>query len=347
MNTLIGMVLCIFGGVGNGSFLLPLKFQKRWQWEHTWGVGIIWMYLIFPWVTAWFTVPHLLTVYRDAGFANVGLTFFWGLVMGTGSLTFTIGIRLLGMALGYAVLMGMIVIFSTTTPLFVKSSDQVATVGGITLLVGVAVFLISVIICSVAGSRRLKETSSGSTSQSGSGKKVNYPLAILVCVYSSFGCSAFYFAQAFADQIKAAAIDHGAVPSAGADAVFCIQLLGAFIPNAIYVVIQLSRKRQWHLLGLGFSEGVLREYFLAIAIGFLWYYSVWLYGRAYSFMGPIGLPAGAAVFMAINLLTGSGWGFKTGEWKNTSKATKRIMLIGLLFLVVAVAVVSIGNYFSS
>lgn len=345
MNTLIGILLCVVGGIGNGTFLLPLKYQKNWGWEHTWGVGVVWMYLIFPWVTAWFTVPELLAVFRDAGPSNVGLTFFWGVVLGTGSLTFTIGTRLLGLALGYAVMMGMIIVFSTTIPLFVQHADQVATVGGVTLLIGVAIFLIAVIVCAVAGRRREREQGTGSSSSPKSATA--YLWALAVCVYAGFGCAAFYFAQAFADRIKAAAEMHGASHSAGPDAVFCICLLGAFIPNAIYVAVQLTRKRTWSLFGLAVSQGALREYSLGLAIGALWYYSVWLYGRAYTIMGEIGLVAGAAIFMAIIMLTGSALGFWTGEWKHAQAATRRIMLTGLSFLILAIAVVGIGNYVSN
>lgn len=342
MNTARGMLLCVLGGVANGSFLLPLKFRKAWEWEHTWGVSVIWMYLIFPWVTAFFTVPELLAVYRDAGPWNVGLTFFWGLVLGTGSLTFTIGTRLLGLALGYAVMMGLIVVFSTTIPLFVQHADQVRTVGGMTLLAGVALFLISVTVCAWAGHRREKEKGINPGRPVGRWKHAHYLWALVVCLYSAFGCSAFYFAQAFADKIKASTIRHGAGASAGPDAVFCIQLLGAFIPNALFVGIQLSRKGKWGQLGLE-----VREHALAAAMGALWYFSSWLYGRAYTFMGEIGLPAGAAVFMAVILLTGNFLGFRTGEWNRTQSSTRRIMLIGLSFLVLAVAVVGAGNYLSS
>ncbi len=63
--------------------------------------------------------------------------------------------------------------------------------------------------------------------------------------------------------------------------------------------------------------------------------------------GEIGLPAGAAIFMAIIMLTGTAWGFRTGEWRDTRRSTRRIMFGGLSFLILAIAVIGVGNYLSN
>ena len=64
---LLGLVWILIAGVTQGAFPLPMKFVRRWKWEHLWLVYSVIAFFILPLVMAWATVPHLGAVLAHAG----------------------------------------------------------------------------------------------------------------------------------------------------------------------------------------------------------------------------------------------------------------------------------------
>jgi hypothetical protein len=47
--------------------------------------------------------------------------------------------------------------------------------------------------------------------------------------------------------------------------------------------------------------------------------------------------------MSTVIITGSVWGFATGEWRQAHPAALRLNLLGVALLIAAIAVISIGS----
>ena len=62
----LGIMLVFLGGILNGSFAAPMKRLSRWRWENTWLLWAIAGLVVFPWLTAFATVPHLAGVLAQA-----------------------------------------------------------------------------------------------------------------------------------------------------------------------------------------------------------------------------------------------------------------------------------------
>jgi L-rhamnose-H+ transport protein len=96
----LGLALVVFGGMLSGSFALPMKRMPSWKWENTWLVFSLTGMAVGPWVFAMATVPQLGQVYHHASWHVLTVVLLFGLVSGTGSMLFGLGIARLGLALG-------------------------------------------------------------------------------------------------------------------------------------------------------------------------------------------------------------------------------------------------------
>jgi len=80
----VGLFWILVAGVTQGAFTLPMKFVRRWKWEHLWLVYSVVAFFILPWVLAWVTVPHLGAVYANTTTRILWLTALFGLGWGAG-----------------------------------------------------------------------------------------------------------------------------------------------------------------------------------------------------------------------------------------------------------------------
>src|SRR5579863_8907302 len=102
-----GFVIIVLGGLLQGSVLTPMKYLPKWPWENIWLVYATFAYLLMPWGFALLTVPHLTNVLSAT--PNVALlrTLAFGFLWGLAVVTFGLGCELLGLALGYAIILGL------------------------------------------------------------------------------------------------------------------------------------------------------------------------------------------------------------------------------------------------
>jgi hypothetical protein len=63
MVIVLGSIICVLGGVGIGSFLLPLKYSRSWTWENSWVVAAFFMYVLFPPIALFWLVPDFREIY--------------------------------------------------------------------------------------------------------------------------------------------------------------------------------------------------------------------------------------------------------------------------------------------
>src|SRR6266403_1127953 len=93
----MGYLLVVAAGVLQGSFMVPMKFTRRWGWENTWLGFTITAYLVWPWLLAWATLPHLFAIFASTSLRSFMLVELFGLGWGLGALTFGIGVNMLGL----------------------------------------------------------------------------------------------------------------------------------------------------------------------------------------------------------------------------------------------------------
>ena len=87
MQVILGVLFHFIGGFASGSFYIPFKKVKGWQWESYWIIGGLFSWLIVPPLAAYLTIPGFAEIISGSGGAVLGYTFLFGVLWGIGGLT--------------------------------------------------------------------------------------------------------------------------------------------------------------------------------------------------------------------------------------------------------------------
>lgn len=342
MNPWFGIVFVVLAGMLNGSYALPMKKTSRWSFENTWLVYSVVAMLVLNWGIALATVPHLPAVYSRAGLASVLMVFSFGLIWGLANLLFGTGLVLIGMSLSFPICIGLSTALGSLIPM--ATHPQVfLTPEGITITIGIAVLLVGVVVCALAGLRMDAQSKSAITMESeiatrSSGSRLGKGLAIVVLagLCDPFLNFAFTFGERVMNEAKAA----GAAAGAESDAIWALALLGSFVVNGFYCAKLLTRNGTW----ARFREpGTSSYWLLAAAMGAIWMFSITLYGRGASMMGPLGGSVGWAIFYCSIIIFSTFWGIVCGEWREGRGRPLRTLYVGLAVLMGAIVILGCGN----
>lgn len=116
MPAILGVLFHFLGGFASGSFYMPYKKVKGWSWESFWIVGGLFSWFIVPPLAAYLTIPGFADIIANAPGFVLGITFFMGLLWGIGGLTYGLGVRYLGVALGSSIILGLCSFFGALIP---------------------------------------------------------------------------------------------------------------------------------------------------------------------------------------------------------------------------------------
>jgi hypothetical protein len=89
----------------------------------------------------------------------------------------------------------------------------------------------------------------------------------------------------------------------------------------------------------------LRETMLGVAMALLWLSGILGYGIGATFIGKYGTSIGFTLFIAAQILASNTLGILTGEWKETSAKTRRILTAAVAVTLVSVIVLNLGGRF--
>ncbi len=331
------LALVFLGGVLNGSFAAPMKRLTAWRWENVWLVYALTGLAVLPWIIATATVPHLAPVYQQAGGAVLAKVVLFGFAWGIGAVLFGLGIARVGLALGFAVILGITASFGSLLPLVILHPEQLTTRRGLALLAGTAVMTLGLVFLGVAGSHRERDQAAGAAASPRSG----FGVGLLICILSGIFSSMLNFAFVFGEDLRQQALQAGASDSTAANAIWALAVSSGFIVNAGYCVYLLNKNRTW---GVFTEKPAGAGYWLGGALmGALWFSGIVVYGMGAAVMGALGGIIGWPVYMAVDIIAGIAWGFLGGEWKGASRLALGYCLTGIGILFLAIAVISLGN----
>jgi len=332
------ILLTVFAGINCGSFGLPMKFTTKWKWEHVWGMWSFWTLLVIPWVVAFISVPHLFGVYSQAGFKAIFWVFLCGFLWGFSALTFGKGMEYMGLALGYSLMLGLIIVVGSLLPLFTGNPENILKPSGLAIIAGVAVIILGVIFNAWSALVKEKDLAAAATSQSSERK----PLAkgLILCLITGLIAPALNYAFITGGELMTVAESLGANKTFASNSIWAIALGGAFIVNATYCGYLVNKGGSW----TKFNEQGTGKYFLyTLIMGILWGGSIEYYGMATANLGELGPSIGWAVFQATAIFAANILGILTGEWKGVSKKALMLMAVGLGVLLVGICIVGYSN----
>ena len=340
MSFSLGLFAVLLGGVFQGSVLLPMKFTRRWQWENTWICFSTVAYLLLPWLLALLLVSHYPAILRDVPPRVLGTTLLFGVGWGLGALSMGLGFRYLGMAITYAIVLGLASSVGTLVPLLVLAPEQAMTRQGLTVMVGVGIALLGTgVVSRAAWERDAKKSDpeAKSTAQD-SARKLGIGLAL--CISSGLLSACGNLGFAFGNLISQKALELGAGPTGAGSAIWAVLLLPVFLCNFIYSLYLLRKNRSAQYFK---AAGTGSYWGLAVVMGVLWMGGMASYGAGALALGKLGTSMGWILFMSSMIIVANILGVVTGEWRGASRKAITIMATGIAILLLAIVVVGTGG----
>lgn len=333
-NTAGGMCLLILAGIMNASFSLPMKFVRAWAWENTWLVWSVVALLVLPCALAFGTIPGFGSVLAGAG-GVVWTVAVCGAAWGVAQVLFGLALDRIGIALTFSIVLGLSAAMGSLIPLVRLHADRLFTAAGLVSLGGIALVLLGVATSAVAGKMRdhAKHADTGKAQGVGAG--------LVMAITSGICASMMNVGFALGAPLATAATAHGANSLWVTDAIWVPLMAGGAVPNILYCVYLLNRRKTSANFGHGDAA---RNVPLALAMGVLWFGSSVLYGIATAFLGELGPVVGWPLFMSLIVIVASVVGVWSGEWRGAGKQALRVQGLAVLVLVAAVVVLSRATF---
>ncbi len=361
MGIILGIIFHFIGGFASGSFYIPFKKVKGWNWESFWIVGGLFSWLIVPPVAAWLTVPHFAEIIHQANGTTLFYTFVFGVLWGIGGLTYGLGVRYLGVSLGSSIILGLCMVFGALIPSVYYNffpqegkdtfSGMLHSTWGQWVLAGLVVCVIAIIICGRAGTMKEKELSvSSSTDPHAVTVKTEYKfgLGLLVSIISGVLSACFNFGLEAGKPMSemANAAWKTANPAEAGDflyrnnVIYIVLLWGGLATNFIWCMVLNARNKSFGDY-TDRKTPLLSNYLFSALAGSTWFLQFFFYGMGESKMGN-----GASswiLHMAFIILVANAWGLALKEWKGVSKKTITTIIIGIAVIILSVLIVGYGN----
>jgi L-rhamnose-H+ transport protein len=344
MSVISGLLLHATGASSASICYTPQKKTRSWSWQTYWLAQAVVCWLVLPLAVAWITVPHLKEVLIEAPEAAMYKSFLLGAAYGIGGTAFGLAIRYVGFSLTYAISVGISCVAGTLLPLLVHG--QLATIlnstGSGWVMAGMAMGAIGIAICGLAGRFKEKDVENHQNAEVFFSFRKGLPL----CLFAGILSAVYGFSLDQGQPIADVAVKYGAGQFQD-NVIYIFSNAGAFLSTAIYCLyLHLKQKtlREYTKTGTyGQSFELPLNYIMALITGLLWYAQFFFYGLGHNRMGPYKFSSWA-IHMIMLVLFSSVVGLAFREWAGVKSKTKWVLTIAIIVLILAVLVLTYGNY---
>ncbi len=331
-NLIIGLSLSIVSGIMLGSFALPQKRIKVWQWENYWGTFTLFSAFLLPFIIAIITIPSFFLVITSTPGDVLLSVFLFGVAWGIANIGYGISIKKLGMALAFAIVLGMNNIVGTIAPLILNHPEKLSEPVGIWIMVGVAIMLLGIVFSSIAAKVRAKELHVSEKTPIGISKKSSLSNGILIAIVAGILAASFNFALIAGKPIELIAIEYGTQVNNASNMTWFIGLSGGFIVTFMYCAFLWKKNNTFSLF---FSKQSGKGWYITLIMGVLWFGGVLLYGVSVNKLGTLGSSIGWPVIQSVSIGSANLLGILSGEFKGAKKSLKMVY-ISLLCLIIGI-----------
>ena len=341
VNIFLGITLIALGAFSSGSFAIPFRKVKTWLWESYWLIFSFAAYVVFPLISCVLFSPEYLQVFRDIPFTTLLWVFFLGAVYGIGNLSFGLSLRYLGISLGYALSLGLMLAIGTLVPPLIdgRLTEMLSTSGGDQLIMGIVVACVGIALVGYTGS--LKDKIRSRTGSQESIKEFNFTKGVFAAILVGLTGSAISLGIEQGIPISELAIEKGTNPLFAVNPVLLVLLSGTLVTTIFWCIYQgMKNKSLTDYYQSDKKSTLLSNYLLCFLAAFLWFVQFFMYGMGKSQMGEYAFTAWG-ILMALTIVFATVWGLIGKEWKG---ATLRIyLLLALSLSIIIVASFIIGN----
>jgi L-rhamnose-H+ transport protein len=333
-----GILLALLAGVLNGSFAAPTKYTGRWRWENIWAIWAFVAFFVVPWFLAILTIPHLFAVYGAADPRILLKIIGFGAAYGIAAVCFGLGVEAIGIALNFAIALGLSTVVGSLVPLVSLHPEQMFTPKGLTIEAGISVVLLGIIVCAIAGLAKERETVPAAPAADQPTKtRTSFKVGLAFAIVAGLGSPFINFGLAFGGPLLLGAAAEGASAVSQPNIIWPPLLTATLIPYLGYCAYLWRKNNSLRLYVL---PGTASYWLLGALMGVLWMSSVAIYGTASAAMAQMGPVLGWPLFMSAIIITSNVWGFATGEWRRVRPATVFTVSTGMLLLILGFCVLA-------
>lgn len=350
MNAVLGVIFHFIGGFASGSFYMPYKKVKGWNWESFWIVGGLFSWLIVPPIAAYLTIPGFVNIIKGTASSALMITYVFGVLWGIGGLTYGLGVRYLGVSLGSSVILGLCMVFGAIIPAIyydfnpVQGKDTFSAMTssgwGLTVIAGLLICIVGIIVSGKAGVMKEKEMKEVST-------EYKFALGMFVAIVSGVLSACFNFGLEAGQSMANVANDAWklAHPNQGEflyrnNVIYVVLLWGGLTTNFIWCMILNAKNKSFDDYTKK-ETPLLKNYIFSALAGTTWFLQFFFYGMGESKLG--NGPSSWILHMAFIILVANMWGLVLKEWKGVSTKTNKTIIAGILIIGLSVLVVGYGN----
>lgn len=329
----LGLGIAMLSGTLTASFPFPMKFSRAWCWENTWLVYATLALVILPVALAAWAMPHVFAFYGSLDWGVLFAPLLFGFGWGIAQVTFGLAIARVGMAMSFAIVIGLSALLGSVIPLAAFHPRALTGRPGIVLLISAAFLLWGLILYARAGHERDR-------SQIAAGASMRaFLIGLVLCIFTGCFGSMINMGFVFGGKIADQAMLRGVPAERATLCVWAVVLAAGYIPNLIYTLYLLRRNRT---VGV-FRKNIFRENLLALAAAVLWLFGMLGYGVGASVMGAYGNSIGFAACMTVLLLWSTALGIFSGEWRTAPSRAQTRMRLGMACIAVSMVILGVGS----
>lgn len=347
-NPLLGALLHAIGACSSALCYTPQKKTKRWSWQTYWLAQASVCWLILPIIGAWLTTPDLLAVLREAEPAVMWKTFLLGALYGVGGTAFGIAIRYIGFSVTYAIAIGISCVLGTLLPPLLdgKLGALFQQTGAGWVAAGVVIAAFGILVSGLAGWFKDIDLRASASLPA----EFHLGKGLFFCVLAGVLSAVFGISLNAGKPIADLAAAHGAGQFQG-NVVYLFSCGGAFVTTALYSLYLHIRHRsfgEYLELPAGTEKASLPVNFsMAALTGLLWYGQFFFYGLGHVRLGEKFGFTSWAIHMAMLVFFSALAGVVLREWLGCRQRTWTMLAAAIAVLLVAVALLTYGNYLGS
>lgn len=332
----LGIMLAVISGLMNGTFTLPMRYMGRWRWENVWALFVVVSCLAMPPVIVLLTVAHPLAVLAAAPARAELIALLTGFIWGFGAILFGQGVSAIGISMANTLVLATSAALGSILPILILAPERLLQPQGKAIILGTVIAMLGMGCCGYAGIlRERSEKETGGASREMVGTARPFWVGLAICAGAGLISALFNVGYSLSQGIISSAVQAGNSPFAGSNLIWLLALGGGAIPNLAFCGYLLRKNRSWPNYR---QAKVARLHVLAIIMGLLWGGSIFAYGAAAPRLGKVGPAIGWPLSLVVSLVTANFCGFVAGEWKLSSLAARRWMMLGVAILLGSIGI---------
>lgn len=326
------LVYSIGAGIMNGSFALPTKHIKTWNFENIWLNYSIWAFLILPWATIFILNPNLTSVYKAMPMNTLFTLLIGGFLFGLGQVCFALALRNIGLGLGFVINIGLGTGLGSLLPLLTLNANSIYTPAGMVTIGGIGFIILGLLLSYSAGRQRDKASQTTSTQKSSA-----YHFSVLLAILAGLFSAGQNYTFALTGNMHELALTAGADPLTASIIIWPPFLTCSLIPYMLYMLYLHKKNNSFQRYR---ESGLFKNNLLGIVMAFFWFGSLAIYSKASLMIGTLGPVIAWPLFMVLIILTSNFWSWRHNEWAGCSVTIKRRVIASIFSLVLAVMVLT-------